>query len=235
MARDVVPSPARAPRAKSAIVGNVNWNVDPLPGALDNSTRVPSSVASRRTIDSPSPRPRLRLRAGLPTWQNSSNTRSCASAGMPIPVSTTRSSTVSGVPPGRACNHTVPSGVNFSALPTRFCKMRRSSDGSVSAMSGRPAATRTRSCSPRSSASAMNASPTSLSSAPMSTALRWTSITPASSLETSSRLSSNARLSASARPMPEPTWVSVSSPLLAAIACTVAAWYDSAVSGCRRS
>ena len=69
--------------------GSEMTNIEPTPGSLVQVMSPPCATKIVRAIESPSPEPPISRDRALSTRKNRSNTRGTASAGMPMPVSTT--------------------------------------------------------------------------------------------------------------------------------------------------
>ena len=123
---------------------NVNANVDPRPGSLSTRIEPPISSTSWRTIDKPRPVPPKRRVVLSSACENASNTRDCASCGMPTPVSLTSTPSTTSSMPGcasRTRTTTSPDGVNLIALPSRFVMICRRRSGSPATQAGTSGAT----------------------------------------------------------------------------------------------
>ena len=64
-------------------------NIEPTPGSLVQVMSPPCATKTVRAIERPNPDPPISRERALSTRKNRSNTRGNASAGIPIPVSTT--------------------------------------------------------------------------------------------------------------------------------------------------
>ncbi len=116
--------------------GMSSRKVLPWPGSLSSVIVPPSSRASSREIDRPSPVP-PNLRLVVPSaWRNASKMICWCSAAMPMPVSRTANSTCS--PRGAISSATSPRSVNLSAFDSRFFRICDSRCASVS-IAGRQA------------------------------------------------------------------------------------------------
>ena len=73
----------------TAGAGMARTKVLPMPGTLRSVIPPPMRSASWRQIASPRPVPPARRASEVSAWTKCSKTRSCCSAGMPIPVSST--------------------------------------------------------------------------------------------------------------------------------------------------
>ena len=79
--------------------GSEITNIEPTPGSLVQVMSPPCATKIVRAIDRPSPEPPISRERALSTRKNRSNTCGTASAGMPMPVSTT---SMRAVPPDLA-------------------------------------------------------------------------------------------------------------------------------------
>ena len=117
--------------------GKVNRKREPWPGVLSQDRFPPISCASCREIVSPSPVPPYSRVVDPSAWVKASNRLPNALASIPMPVSTTPSSSCGACAsaPGsiRPSMVTQPSCVNFTALPTRFSSTWRNRAGSICA------------------------------------------------------------------------------------------------------
>src|SRR5687768_14305608 len=115
VADDVVPAVLRAPHRS----GSATVKVEPLPGVLSSRIAPPCSSTKRLVSARPRPVPSAFLILSRPTCLNSSNTAAWSSGAMPMPVSRTVTSSAPFC--FRAETWTLPpSGVNFTALESRF-------------------------------------------------------------------------------------------------------------------
>ena len=99
--------------------GSSKARTDPRPSSLVAEMVPPCSSTSSRARDRPIPVPPNRRVLELSTWWNRSKIRSRSASGMPIPVSWTSTRR----PSARSIRRTRTSprsGVNFTALPSRF-------------------------------------------------------------------------------------------------------------------
>ncbi len=122
-----------------------NQKIEPRPTSLSTPMRPPIRSTSRAAMASPSPVPSWRRVEEESTCANFSNTLCNLSAGMPMPVSSTRTliraapSTIS--PPTSIS--TWPFSVNFTALPSRLVTIWRKRPASPTTKAGRRGSTRT--------------------------------------------------------------------------------------------
>src|SRR5262245_45217343 len=120
--------------------GSRTVNTEPLPGSLVTVTSPPIMRASLRVMARPSPVPPNFCAVAASAWVNSSNSLSCCSAVMPMPVSeTTNSTKLLPLLSLRAASLTSPALVNLQALLRRLssiCLSRMGSTASAPRSSG---------------------------------------------------------------------------------------------------
>ena len=129
----------------------MNQNVLPLPGSLCTPIVPPIISTISFEIVVPSPVPPNRRVIDSSACVNRSKMRRCASAEMPMPVSTTSNRTVAslGVSDSRVTRTpTSPFSVNFKAFPRRFNSTCRSRSGSPRRRNGTLEGTRRKVASP---------------------------------------------------------------------------------------
>ena len=131
--------------------GTLKRKVLPSPGALSTAISPCIKMASRRQIVKPRPVPPNWRVVEPSTWAKASKIIACLSAGMPMPVSAT-ASTTRHVSPCSSSMATVtvtpPSRVNLTALPSRLSSTWRSRPGSPLRVRGMPGGTMALSASP---------------------------------------------------------------------------------------